>query len=338
MPRTIEPELSMVLERANPSVCHFVEVNAPDVGKVLRRAADLFLSPVSQTPASSITADPAGALTIVSSAATLATFTSENDETIALPRSNPTATYIRGFVFGPDESFGRAVLREFLARIKRKNSDTKYDLALQIYRMQGDAVVGATPGTPAIRWSFVPLLPHAVRYKHNEADWVSNKATVKFDLTSLRFEFGRANVPYPTANHAGEVESYIFVIQPENAPADDLYYWIRDTATARIDANGAYGDFYWVRGNAEDPTGWIPDPVGLSLSRVPCATIKIEDFLASAQAVYAITLASVPLAASAGRIMFERGVPAGATATLELSTAGTGGPWTAVTHGAITSA
>jgi hypothetical protein len=69
MPRTLSPLLAPMLERANPNVATFVELSAPDAGKILRRAADQFLTAptlVSMTPAASAVASPAGALTLAS--------------------------------------------------------------------------------------------------------------------------------------------------------------------------------------------------------------------------------------------------------------------------------
>jgi hypothetical protein len=68
---------------------------------------------------------------------------------------------------------------------------------------------------------------------------------------------------------------------------------------------------------------------------VPVATITIEHFSPTSTAIYTIDLGGVPSAASGGRVVFDRGVPTGASAALSLSTAGSGGPWTAVTDGDV---
>jgi hypothetical protein len=43
VPRAMDPRLVMAHERANPATCYMVDVAVPDVGQVLRRAADQFL-------------------------------------------------------------------------------------------------------------------------------------------------------------------------------------------------------------------------------------------------------------------------------------------------------
>jgi hypothetical protein len=68
---------------------------------------------------------------------------------------------------------------------------------------------------------------------------------------------------------------------------------------------------------------------------VPIATIEVEHFSPTSTAIYAIDVGGTPNAESEGRIVFERGVPTGASAALSLSTAGSGGPWTSVTDGDV---
>lgn len=334
MPRTLDPDLLKCLDRANPNVCHFVEVNAPDVSKVLRRAEDQFLvTPplVSQAPANTIAADPAGALTIKSTAATLIDVNVNNVD-VDLPRPD-TSKALRGMGWTVDPTFGRAVLRTFTARLKRHVSDAHpIDVALQIYRAYGEAVLTDNPGLDPeqIKWSFVPLLPQGgVIAKFADQVWASDVADVAFDLTPYHLEIGLSNAPAPTLIRTGELPVYYFVIDPVNSPWDDAFKWQRSTTFGRTIAGvGTFEDRRWQRVLSQDPLGWVEDV----FAQVPRAKIEIESFSTTVQAVYAVTLPTVPIAASTGRIVFERGIPTGTSVALELSTAGTGGPWTGVTH------
>ena len=73
---------------------------------------------------------------------------------------------------------------------------------------------------------------------------------------------------------------------------------------------------------------------------MPSVKVEIDTYPATSQEVYAITLPRAPVAASVGRIVFirEDPLPVGdGGSTLELSTAGSGGPFTAVAHGDVVS-
>jgi hypothetical protein len=121
MPRAMDPRLVMAHERANPATCYMVDIATPDVGQVLRRAADQFLGAplVSQTPASSLKADPAGAVTLNSATATLASFTHNDDFTTThIDAAGLTDNHVRGLCWTVDPAFGRAVLRKVTVRLK----------------------------------------------------------------------------------------------------------------------------------------------------------------------------------------------------------------------------
>lgn len=327
MPRTIDPMLTMALERANPNVCHFVEVNAPDVARVLRRGADQFLLPVSQSPANSIAADTAGALTIKSAEATLASFTVA-DDTPFLATQN-LSIRLRGLAWQPAPAFARAVLSSFSARVTRQSTAVKNDLALQIYRMEGHSAPGG-----GIVLTPTPLLSQPVLWTNEDSKWTitATDTIAQFDLRPLHFEVGNLNRAAASFELRGEESWYYFVLEPQKANADDLFGWWRDRHTSGVVAGvGIFTDRLWYRLDPGNPVGWTLD--GSLAAGVPYATIAIEDYLANAQAVYALNLTKTPAAASVGRVVFERGVPVGTAATLELSTAGTGGPWTTVKHG-----
>jgi hypothetical protein len=350
MPRIMDPVLSMVHERANPQTCYFTEVNAPDVARVLRRAEDEFLQPVSQTPASSITADPAGALTMASTALQVANFPVDDDASVNLNVSNPSPKDFRGLRWGIVSTFGRAVLKTFTAKIRRAGLE-KNDLALQIYRLQGEpaegvtqrvvvlGVVGTSAPSFAIKWSFIPLLHQPAIWKHNEAAYSAGKAFVTFDLTKDHFEFGRSNAPVANFDQAGEDQAYYFVITPLGQSSNDTYFWERDRTTSRTVAGiGSFQDIWWRRNNDTDPYGWaleIDGHNGYVANAVPTCSVSIENYAATAQAIYALTLPATPQAASVGSVVFEAGLPTGTAATFELSTAGSGGPWTVMKHGDV---
>jgi hypothetical protein len=343
MPRTLDADLLKCLDRANPNVCHFVEVNAPDVQKVLRRAEDQFLvTPplVSQSPASTIAADPAGALTIKSTESTLYTVASDNAVGPAVWNGDQATGY-RGLVWSVDRAFGRGVLKKFTARMKRVTTtpgQNVVDFSLQIYRVVAQPAPITLPG-PTVPYipTFAPLLPSPVVVRYADQIWggalPADEADITFDLSPLRFEVGNSNVPPPSVDKTGELQTYLFIIRTSQGGARtslaSAFNWKASTSASRTSAGiGTFEDQEWLRTNANDPLGWQVT----TRAQVPRATITIESFSATVQAVYAVTLASVPTAASTGRVVFERGTPPGTTATLELSTAGTGGPWTAVSH------
>jgi hypothetical protein len=86
-PRLLDPALEMVHRRANPLSCDIIEMAAPDVGLVLRRATDQFFSNpprFSEAPGASSAADSAGALGLARSANQIASIYTDGG-TIALP-------------------------------------------------------------------------------------------------------------------------------------------------------------------------------------------------------------------------------------------------------------
>jgi hypothetical protein len=68
---------------------------------------------------------------------------------------------------------------------------------------------------------------------------------------------------------------------------------------------------------------------------VPNIGINIETYPVTGQGVFLIDQGKVPGATSTGRVDFQRSVPNGTAAAAEISTAGSGGPWTPVKHGDI---
>jgi hypothetical protein len=334
MPRAMDQRLTLAHERANPATCYMVDVAVPDVGQVLRRAADQFLGAplVSQSPASSLAADPAGALTLNSAAATLASFTHNDDfATTHIDAAGLTDKHVRGLCWTVDPAFGRAVLRKVTVRLKFDNSAFAHTtvtarVGLQIYRRDN-----AGPSfAPFLLSTFNKVLPNEVLWQPTSASWngsthISTPDAV-FDLTGQNVVLGSGDGP-------NALTEYYFVLSIDQG-RDTQYFWGRDRTAARTIAGvGTFSDREWTVGNGIIAGGWREN-TGLPAA-VPIATIEIEHFSPTSTAIYALDLGGVPTAESEGRVVFARGTPAGATATLELSTAGSGGPWTAVTDGAL---
>jgi hypothetical protein len=318
VPRAMDPRLVMAHERANPATCYMVDVAIPDVGQVLRRAADHFLSTpprVSETPAGSLVADPAGALTLSSTSSTFVSFTHLDDATTThIDAAGLTDNHLRGLAWTVDPALGRVTLRSVTVNLKRDRGLLQR-VALMIYRRD----VSANG-----RISFVPLLDTPVLW-NNPGLWPGNVATATFDLIERRLTLGGSS-----SNATTPLEYYLVLSIPDGG-SDDLYFWTRDrTASRTIASIGTFLDRQWVRNNGGD---WI-ETSGLPAA-VPCATLTISSFAATGVGVYALDMGAVPVTESEGRVVFERSVPTGASATLELSTAGSGGPWTAVVDGQL---
>lgn len=332
MPRLLDPALGMALDRANPNVAYMVELNVPDVAQVLRRASDqLLLSPplLTQTPANSLAADPAGALTLSGTPTTIASFTHQDDFTTThIPKVGLAEDQVRGLAWLIDPAFGRGVLQHFTARVSRLTTGLRNNLALQIYRRQLNGFAS----------TFVPLLAQPIVWANTDAKWTMGGgliADADFDLTGVHLEVGTSNVP--AVGSIGEEQAYYFVLEAVNADNDNFFAWARDRTSARTIAGiGTFVDRRWFRQSGTATFAWLLD--NTLPAAVPFASLSILTYPATSQAVYALTLPSTPAATSIGRVVFERSVPTGAAAALELSTAGSGGPWTAVKDGDVVAA
>jgi hypothetical protein len=168
-------------------------------------------------------------------------------------------------------------------------------------------------------------------------------ADVTFDLSAYELDIEHRNVPAPSLLTAGEVPELLFEIWNTDPAANGVYTWLEDTASARTIAGiGTFVDVTWERrlpnGTiASDPNDPRASWVRAEQAQCPCFKVNVDTYPATSQEVYAITLPRVPSAASTGRIRFIREAPLDTTATLEISTAGSGGPWTAVSHGDVVS-
>jgi hypothetical protein len=334
MPRAMDPRLVMAHERANPATCYMVDIATPDVGQVLRRAADQFLGAplVSQTPANSLKADPAGAVTLNSATATLASFTHNDDFTTThIDAAGLTDNHVRGLCWTVDPAFGRAVLRKVTVRLKLDVSAFAHTtlinrVGLQIYRRDN-----AGPDfAPFLFSTFVPLLPNAVPWQPSESSWNN---TTNLTVPDAVFDLEGQNIVLGTGDGPNAQTEYYFVLSIDQG-RDTQYFWGRDRTAARVIAGvGTFSDREWSVGAGIVKGGWREN---MALpAAVPIATIEVEHFSPTSTAIYAIDVGGTPNAESEGRIVFERGVPTGASAALSLSTAGSGGPWTSVTDGDV---
>jgi hypothetical protein len=334
VPRAMDQRLVMAHERANPATCYMVDVAVPDVGRVLRRAADQFLGTplVSQTPASSLEADPAGALTLSSTATTLATFPNNDDFTTThIDAAGLTDNHVRGLCWTVDPAFGRAVLRRVTVRLKLDlgvfaHTTQTARVGLQIYRRDN----AGPDAIPFLFSTFVPILPNVAWWQPGESSW---DATTHISSPDAVFDLTGRNVVLGSGDGLNAQTEYYFVLSIDQG-RDTQYFWGRDRTAARTIAGvGTFKDREWTVGDGIRAGAWHEN---LTLpAAVPVASIEIEHFSPTSTAIYALDLGATPNAESEGRVVFARGTPAGTAATLELSTAGSGGPWTAVTDGAL---
>jgi hypothetical protein len=335
MPRAMDKRLVMAHERANPATCYMVDIATPDVGLVLRRAADQFLqSPplVSQTPASSLAADPAGALTLASASTTLVSFANADDFTTThIDAAGLTDSHVRGLCWTVDPGFGRAVLRRVTVRLKvdtgfLAHASLTSRVGLQIYRRDN-----AGPDfAPFLFSTFAKVLPNEVWWQPSQSSW---NTLSHLTVPDAVFDLIGQNVVLGTGDGPNASTEYYFVLSIDQG-TDHQYFWGRDRTSARtISGVGTFSDREWTVGSGIRAGAWREN---LTLpAAVPIATIEVEHFSSTSTAIYTIDLGGTPSAASTGRIVFDRGVPTGTNAALSLSTAGSGGPFTAITDGDV---
>jgi hypothetical protein len=354
MPRQllVDPDLLDCLERPNPLVDLTVEVAAPEVGLTIRRASDQFFKDtgaggprVSEAPANSTTASAEGGMKLTPGTTALATF-SGTQAYLGLNRENP-ARRLKAMGWVLDPAFDSALLRTFAVKVHRVISGNGLggafylptpDFQLQIYRATG------TPGfirkknnvqVPFVNWVFTPLLGPAATVRKTAVAWDgSSNATLSFDLAPYGLVVDQASLWPASPDHAGDTPVYYFAMTAVNPPAgvNDIFQWYIDTATTRVVAGvGTFVRRWWSRNS--DIEEWVEDT---SFTDCPNCTLTVETFTpggGQGQVVYVVDLSRAPTAGATGRIVFERATPKGTTATLELSTAGSGGPWTVVKHG-----
>jgi hypothetical protein len=340
-----------MLERANPNVDTFVEVSAPDQARILRRAPDQFLTGtgsggplVSTTPGASAAASPGGALLLAATDTQIVNQYTDN-AIYNIPQEDGGPTLLHTVGWKLDAGFGGCVLSSVTVLLhwtsilftKRPN------VKLQIYRARRTAGVlqrqsgSSVVETLQVQTSFVPLLPQpaVVRYADIAGSLVGGFGDITFDLTNYRVQIDPLSGPPPGPGETGDLPEIYFSVTTDQQSAGTQVEWRADTTSSRTIAGvGNVREVTWTRSNPDDPASVWVENIG---ARTMTFRLKVRQFVATSQLVYAITLPALPDAASTGRIVFERGLPAGTSATAELSTAGTGGPWTAVQNGDLMS-
>lgn len=334
--RRIAPELMACLDRSNPRVRYHVELSAPDTSRVLRRWDDQFsVSPdpqVSLAPAASIAKSAQGGIQLTPTPATLATLTGETSFFSLNPE--PTTLWLKSLRFTPLRTMTPCVLRSFTARVSRAGippsgimMPSRFEL--QIYRAtgtQGRLVSAGGVSTPRTNWTHTPLLSPAPLVAPTALTWTADRTLVTWDLSNFGLVLD-ASPPGSPLLSTEEENAYYFVVRAVDARMGDLFHWRLDTVSAHAVAGvGSFDRVWWGRSPAGE---WVESVYG----DVPYFKIEVDTYAPTATAVYLVTQGAVPLATSTGRIVFERSVPAGTTATVELSTAGAGGPFTVMAHG-----
>jgi hypothetical protein len=342
MPRTIHPDLLDCLRRPNPNVELRTEISAPDVGQTYRRK-DQFegAGRVSLSPAASMVVSANGALQLAPTGIALANFPDTSGTTaFDLNKEDPSRRY-KGLSWLVDPSFARATLKTFTARIGRTGSIFSLiptDFELHIHRVTKipgvtqTTVAGQVTGVTAFtQYVFSDVLSSPVLIKAANIAWVGNRATLVFDLSQYGVVVDNSPNQATHPDQVGELPNYYFVVRSVNAPnTTGLFFWCQDLVTTPTVAGvGTFSKVFWARDS--DTQQWSPNTT--APSNPPSSTITVESFATTSTAIYSIDLGRAPGAGSVGRVVFERSLPPGTLATLELSTAGSGGPWTSVKHG-----
>lgn len=340
MPRTVDPTLRMMYERVNPYVQEFVEIATPDTGQVLRRWTDqLSVNPprLSETPASTTQPSPGGGIMLKATLANLATLNTDNAAGITLDIPD-TSRFIRGVGWTLPSDWKPTRIRRFSAKIKNFSSFLANPIfELQIYRMRGvpGRVVNSATGAviaQLVQYTPTPLLSQPARIR--QAFISGGIIDLLWELSAFELDIEHRNVPAPSLSQVGEIPEYIFEVSITDPIYKNFLEWRIDNTSSRSPAGlGTFQDVLWNHSNPSDPTSvWQRT----AFNQVPCFKIDIDTYPSTSQEVYALTLPKVPGAASTGRVVFIRENPApvgDGGALLELATAASTGPWTAVTHG-----
>lgn len=342
MPRPIDNDLRDCLERANPYTEYRIEISQPDVSQVLRRADQFTQAPslVSMTPAASLAVAPRGALILAPSTAAVASFPgvlSSYDLNGESPQRR-----VKGVAWTMDKGFSRVTLKSIQAKVQRVAlAGVAYfdaDFECQVFRItKTPGVKQANVGTPqyqSIAWTeytFTPLLTPAPTQRASAQVWDGSQiATVSFDLTNWNLTLENSPARAVGPDQVGELPEYLIVVRLAGKPPAGTghFRWLVDNATARTIANvGTFERVWWSRDSEQDQ--WIRT----AFADVPNIALNVESYPATGQAVYLIDQGAAPKAGSVGRVEFQRSLPPGTDARLELSSAGAAGPFTNVRHG-----
>lgn len=359
--RSLSPALNRCLDRANPNVATFVEISIPDNSKVLRRAEDQFLTDtpdgprVSETPANSTVASPAGALTLADTDDEIVN-QYVNDSAFGIPRNDP-AHYVNTVGWRLEQGFPGAVLRKVTARLRwtqtalvngglgprpnvTLNIFRAHQIAGQFSRQDGSSVITSE----GVRTAFVSLLSQVVQVSYASLNdgsdaapsgdgviGVDGYADVVFDLTDFHVVIDALSSPPPGPGETGTLPEIYFEIQTDQTTKGTLVEWRRDETSAQVIAGvGKVREVAWRHDDANPEGVWTSaEESGATLD----IKLDVAQYEATAQVVYTLDLPALPSAASEGRIVFRKGEPEGTSATMELSTTGSGGPWTEVQNG-----
>jgi hypothetical protein len=345
MPRTIDPALRDCLERANPRVHYTVEVSAPDAAAVIRRAQDQFFTApplVAPNPLTTMVASPAGGLQLAATALRIADISTNTATSWDLNIEDPTRR-LKALAWTMDKALDRVRLRAASFKVQRTILGAytpSSDFLLQIYRAtrtpgQVQRVNGVS--VPWTNYAFAALLPAPATYKAANITWVANKATLTFDLQSYALTLDNVSRALQSDSALpGDLPIYFFVLTVAKNNGTGAFQWLEDTTVgANVVAGvGSFDKFWWTRESQRDQ--WIAGPA-VTTER-PWVQLDVDAYTGGAQqVVYLCDCGKVPAAGTTGRIVFEKAEPTGSTAAIELSTAGSGGPWTPVKNGDVLS-
>jgi hypothetical protein len=341
MPRAVDKDLRDCLERANPYTEYRIEISQPDVSQVLRRTDQFTQAPslVSMTPAASLAASARGALILAPTVGALQTFAGILGN-YDLNGENAQRR-VKGMAWTMDKAFSRCTLKSIQAKVQRVALGGLFfdaDIECQVFRItKTPGVKQKNVGTPqyqSIAWTdytFTPLLSPAPTVKASAQVWDGTQtATLTFDLTNWNLALENSPAKAVAPDQVGELPEYLIVVRLAGKPPAGTghFRWLLDTASARTIAGvGTFERVWWTRNTDQDQ--WARQ----AFADVPNIVLNVESYPANGQAVYLIDQGKAPSALSTGRVDFQRTLPPGTVAKLELSTLGTGGPWTPVKHG-----
>lgn len=353
MSRVITQELLNALRRPNPNVYFRLEVSTPDSSQVLRRAVDQWLTMsnplVSESPASSLTTDYTGALTLMSTNTTLANFPGTQSSTDNAGQMGPpqNTTRLKAMGWQVDPSFDRSVIRSFSAVCKRTVASgagfLMSQLQLQIYRVQvvpGALQVGPSNPVPFATYNFVPLLNPAPSFSVLDQinagfpQTVAN-VTATWDLSSYQIIVDGAACPPVIPGQAGTYPIYYFVVSAIDFGVNtDHHEWYIDTGTSQTVAGvGTFKRRWWVRGSNQLDSKWVELIQGDTYN----FNLKVESYSATSTAVYEIDMPTLAPTTSTVRTVIDSSVPPNSSLTVSYSKTASTGPWTACQNGDVIS-
>lgn len=343
MPRFVDRDLLDCLERANPYTEYRIEIAEPDVGQVLRRQDQFLSAPslVSETPASSLSASARGGLILTPTPAALAAFAgTAGNYDLNSADATSTSRY-KGLSWTIDPAFSRAGLKSILAKVQATAFagfffDQTFECQVfQITRTPGVKVknVGTAQYSEVafVDYAFSQLLTPAPTVEVTAAQWNANSTqSLNFDFSNFGLILENAPSRAVSPDQTGVLPEYLVVVRlvGKSAIPNGTYKWRTDTVASHVVAGvGTFDRVFWARN--DETSQWAKQ----IFTDVPNIAINIDSYPVSGQGVFLVDLGAAPRIDSTGRIEFQRALPPGTAATVELSTAGTGGPWTPVKHG-----